>query len=79
MLLKYPGLLEIRRYKLVTDAPGQPKYFNIMVFADKKALDGYTNSPERAAALEEVKISWPEGPAKVQFAGKYELIKDLKK
>ncbi|HXX59398.1 MAG TPA: EthD family reductase [Dehalococcoidales bacterium] len=79
MLLKYKGLLEIKRYKLVTETPGQPKYFVIMIFADKKALDGYNNSPERMAAQEEVKKSWPDGPAKVTFGGRYELIKDLKK
>jgi len=79
MLLKFKGLLQIDRYKILTANPDQPRYFNIMTFASQQDMEAYATSPERMAALEEVKKSWPEGPAKVTFSGKYGLIKSLKK
>jgi hypothetical protein len=50
-----------------------------MTFASRQDMEGYFTSPERMAALEEVKKTWLDGPAKITFSGQYGLIKSFKK
>ena len=74
LLFKHPALREIRRYNKLTASTDQPQSITVYEFDSRQDLDEYLKSPERQAAIDEVKESWPEGLTAV-FNAQYELVK----
>ncbi len=51
LLLKFKGITEVTRYKLMTETEEYPKYLAIYTFESQSAFEAYETSPELAAAL----------------------------
>jgi uncharacterized protein (TIGR02118 family) len=60
-LLKFKGLRGVTRYKILTRPCDQPQYLAVYQFGNQQDFEAYLKSPERAAAIEEMKLSWPQG------------------
>jgi len=75
MLFKYPGVKRATRYKRIGGDEAFPQYIAVYEFEEKETLDKYFNSPERAAALEDVKNTWQEGEFTTKGIAQYEFIK----
>lgn len=79
MLFKYPGMTEVRRWKLITESNEYPQYLAVYEFANRQAYEDFESSPERQAALEETNSTWKEGKFEVQWRVQYESLKKWKK
>ena len=75
MLLKFQGLKEATRYKIIDGSEVYPKYLAILRFDNRKALQAYETSPERAASTVELKDTWKDRGFEVNWRTKYEVIK----
>jgi uncharacterized protein (TIGR02118 family) len=78
MLLKYPGLKGVARYKVIDESSKQPKYIAVYRYASRKDMEGMGSSPAFAAAIKEMQESWGQ---KIEITSRlqYELIKDWNK
>jgi uncharacterized protein (TIGR02118 family) len=74
MLLKFKGLKGAARYKLAGESAEMPTYIAIYEFASRKDFEDFGQSPEFAAAIEEMQKSWPSG-IEILVRTPYELIK----
>ncbi len=79
MLLKYPGLLAVTRYKLTGGDAGQAKYLAVYEFKDHASFQGFENSPELDAAKEEMGQTWKNDMFEIKYRVQYETIKAWKK
>jgi hypothetical protein len=60
LLLKFKGLKSVSRYKLAIGDNGAAPDIAIQEFGSKTDLEACQKSPERMAAIEEMKRSWPD-------------------
>jgi uncharacterized protein (TIGR02118 family) len=75
LLFKFKGMKRVTRYRLVTEAEGCPAYMAIYEFDTKEDLEKNMKSPEFAAAIAEMRESWPGGGFELKWSGTYEPIK----
>ncbi|MFC1593187.1 EthD family reductase [Candidatus Omnitrophota bacterium] len=80
LLFKFKGLLEVTRNKVVTESGEYPKYITIYRFESQEAYKAYKNSPEVAAARDELGETWKEGKKYgVVWSVQYETMKTFKR
>ena len=82
MCLKSRGALGASRYKLApvkADEGEYPTYLAIYEFESKEAMDGFSESPELAAAVEDFENTKGEVGFQIKWAARYELIKSWKR
>lgn len=61
MLMKYKGVKRVARYKVTREKSEKPRYVAIYQFDSQKDFENFGKSPELAAAIAEMKQSWPQG------------------
>lgn len=84
LLLKFPKLKSVSRYKLTKprgDIPSRfkpvenwPKYLTVYEFGDLRATKEYLTSSELEAAAQEMRQTWKEGEVEVKWRAHYQLI-----
>lgn len=79
LLLKFQGIKEVTRYKIVNETEEYPTYLTIYNFESQKAYEAYETSPELAAAREEMRETWKDGGYEVKWRVQYELMKTWKR
>lgn len=79
MLLKYDGLKRAGRYQLSGDSDEHARYMAIYEFESKEAQENFSNSPELAAAMEEMQGSWKEGAVTIKWMADYKQLKTWEK
>ncbi len=80
MLIKFKGMVDATRYKLVGKAGDPPTYLNVYTFESHDALMKYESSPELAAAMEEKMQTWGKGGGpQVDYKLEYKWVKYWKK
>jgi len=60
-LMKTGVIKEAVRYKTLKDRKDYPQYLAVYSFQSKKAFETFFDHPERAAAVKELRESWPNG------------------
>jgi len=75
MLLKFKGLKEVTRYKIIKKTEEYPRYLTIYKFESQNAYEAYETSPELAAALEETRETWKEKGYERKWREQYEVMK----
>ena len=79
LLLKFKGITEVTRYKLMNETEEYPKYLAIYKFESQSTLEAYETSPELVAALAELKETWKEGGFESKWRVQYEVMKTWKR
>ena len=74
MILKYKGVKRASRYKQLGDNKESPKYLAFYEFENKEAMDALHDSPEFAAAGEEMNETWKDGGFELKWVTPYEHI-----
>ena len=75
MLMKYKGVKGVARYKVTSEKTEKPQYIAIYRFNSQKDFEDFGKSPEFAAAIEEMKQSWPQG-IEIISRTQHELIQE---
>jgi uncharacterized protein (TIGR02118 family) len=75
LLFKFKGMKKVTRYKLMGPAESCPAYIAIYEYDNPEDLEASMRSPEFAAAMEEMRESWPGGGFELKWAGNYEPVK----
>ena len=79
MLLKFPGLLAVTRYKFTGGDAGQVKYLAVYEFKDQASFEAFEKSPELNAAREEMGQTWKNDMFDIKYRARYETIQAWKK
>ena len=79
MLLKYNGLKKSSRYRLTGESQGQAKYVAFYEFNSVQDQTNFTESPEFAAAIQEMQETWKDGGIEIKWKADYNLIKSWEK
>ena len=58
LLLKFPKLKSVTRYKVMGELSQPEQYVAIYRFKNKPDFEAFVNGPERAAALKELQETW---------------------
>ena len=58
MMLKFRGIEQAARYKVISDKTALPRYINVYKFPSKQDFEAFEKSPEYAAALDEMVETW---------------------
>lgn len=74
MLMKFKGLKKVTRCKLLKPVAGSPQYLVIYEFENQEAFEKYETSPERTAALDEMRGTWKDGGYEMTWRAPYEII-----
>ena len=75
LLLKFKGLKEVSRYKIIKELEKSPRYLAIYQFEEQKDYEAFENSPQMAAAREELKESWKDDGFEIEWRAEYATIK----
>ena len=75
MLLKFRGLREVIRCKIINETEGLTNYLALYQFESQKAFAEYESSPELAAATAERKETWGEEGFSRKWRAQYEIVK----
>ncbi len=75
LLLKFKGLKRVSRYRLSNSKGTYPAYLAVYEFSSKEIFEEYAKSPERTAALEEMRSRWSAGEWEIQWQTQYELLR----
>ncbi len=78
-LLKFKGIVEVTRYKLINTSEEYPKYLAIYRFENQSAFQSFQTSPELAAAREEMRETWKGEGFKIIWRVQYEPMKTWKR
>ncbi|HEX7474695.1 MAG TPA: EthD family reductase [Dehalococcoidales bacterium] len=75
MLMKYKGVKAVARYKTTSEKSEKPMFIAVYKFNSAKDFENFGKSPEFAAAIAEMKQSWPQG---IEIVGRaqHELIQE---
>ncbi len=79
MLLRFEGMIDATRYKIVNDIGEFPKYLATYTFESLPAFEAYEKSPELAAAKAELNESWKDRKFESIWRVTYEVIKTWKR
>lgn len=74
MLLKFKGMKGASRHKIISESADYPTYLAVYHFDSMEDYEAFLKSPERAAAQEEMRSTWPGG-LDIKLRLQYELIK----
>jgi len=75
MALKYEGMLKASRYRLTDNNDERNAYLTIFEFRDRHAMQAFPDSPEVAAAKEEMQQRWHGNlPFEIKWRSEYELL-----
>ena len=75
LLFEFPGMTEVKRWKLLNEGDEYPQYLAIYEFESQSALEAWQTSPERDAAMKETDETWKEGKFEVIWRLSYEVLK----
>jgi len=75
LLLKFKGLKEVARYRIIKEIEESPRYLAIYEFENQKDYEAFESSPQLTAAREELKESWKDGGFEIEWRAQYEAIK----
>jgi uncharacterized protein (TIGR02118 family) len=75
LLFKYKGMKRVTRCRRFDENKERPKYLALYEFESKEAMDTFENSPERAAAMEEMEETWKDEGLEIKWVAPYKLIK----
>ena len=75
LLLKFKGMKGVTRYKIVKETEEYPTYLTIYNFESQEAYEAYTNSPEYAAAREEMNETWKGREFDIVWRVQYKPLK----
>jgi len=79
MFFGYKGLQKASRYQRLGDDDKSAKYLAIYEFDTKEALDGFTKSPEFAAAVEDFEKMKEKVGFTAKWAASYELLTTMER
>ena len=80
MILKSKWCDGATRYKRVPITKEEaPTYLAIYEFKNRQAFEAHSSSPELAAAIEEMKETWPDKGFELKWRGIYEPLKTWRK
>jgi uncharacterized protein (TIGR02118 family) len=79
MFFGYKGLKKASRYKRLGDDDKSARYLAIYEFDTKKDLDGFTKSPEFAAAVEDFEKMKDKVGFTARWAASYELLTTIER
>lgn len=75
LLFKYRGMKRVTRYQRLGEKREDAAYLAIYEFESEQALADFTGSPERTAAMEEMRQSWKDGGFEIKWVAPYESLK----
>ena len=75
LLMKYPGITKVTRYRLQGESKGAASYLACYEFNTMEDVAGLQQSNEFKAAMAEMQQSWPDGGFDIQWAAVYEPVK----
>ena len=75
MLFKYQGMKRVTRYQLIGESKEQARYLACYEYESKEDMEALHQSPEFAAAIEEMRETWKDGGFEIKWAAQYEPIK----
>jgi len=75
LLFKYKGMKRVTRYQLIGESKEQARYLACYEFESKEAMAALHQSPEFAAAIEEMQETWKDEKLDIKWAAQYEPIK----
>ena len=75
LLFKFKGMKKVSRYKRLGENKECPRYLAFYEFESKEALAAYPDSPELAAAMQEMQETWKGGGFDIKWRAQYEPIK----
>ena len=75
LLMKYPGIKKVTRYKVRGDAPAGARYIAVYEYDSPEAMAGLQESDAFKEAMAEMQESWPQGGIEIKWAGVYEPLK----
>lgn len=79
MLLKFKGIKEVTRYKLINGTEEYPKYLAIYKFQNQNVFQLFQTSSEIEATREEMMETWKGEGFKIRWLVQYEPIKTWKR
>ena len=79
MLLKFKGITEVTRYKIINESEEYPKYLAIYEFENQNAFEAFQTSPELTAVREESRETWKGEGFEIRWRVQYESIKTWKR
>jgi uncharacterized protein (TIGR02118 family) len=79
LLLKFPQLKKVTRFRIPKTAPDYPKYLTMMEFDNRDACEAYNSSAELAAAREDSKQTWGGKGYEIKWRVQYEVLKEWKR
>ena len=79
MLLKFKGIREAARYKIINGTEGSPKYLSVFEFESLKAFEEYGTSPELTLARADFRETWKGGEVEIKWQAQYEVIRTWKR
>ena len=80
LVLKFKGVKEVARYKIINESEKYPTYLAIYKFESQNAYEAYLTSPERAALLKESDETWEKGAGfEIKWRVQYEILKTWKR
>jgi hypothetical protein len=75
ILMKYPGVKKVTRYKVQGEAPNGGCYLAIYEYDSAEARAGQNTSDAFKEAMAEMQQSWPNGGVEIKWMGAYDPIK----
>ena len=75
MLLKFKGITEVTRYKIISESEEYPKYLTIYEFENQNTFEVFQTSSELAAVREEMNKTWKDKGFETKWRVQYELTK----
>lgn len=79
LLLKFKGIKEVTRYKIINETEEYPTYLTVYEFESQKTYEAFTTSLEYAAVREEMGETWKEGGFEIKWRVQYEPLKTWKR
>jgi antibiotic biosynthesis monooxygenase (ABM) superfamily enzyme len=76
MLKKFKRMKSVKRCRALQEGTNYPTYLAIYEFENAKDLAAFRNSPEMAAARDEMKETWKDGGWEIKWAAPYQLHKE---
>ncbi len=75
MLMKFPNLLAVARFKILKETPDYPTYLAIYQFLNKESYEAYRNRPGAAEVQADIKANWTDS-LDITWRVQYEHLRD---
>ncbi|OGO36592.1 MAG: hypothetical protein A2147_09070 [Chloroflexi bacterium RBG_16_57_8] len=79
LLMKHPAIRSVARYKVRGGSEGQAKYLAIYEFASPESFEAFGESPEFAAARDEMRQTWGEGGFEIKWRAQFDVLGSWKR